>query len=283
MDLNAVNIFIQVIECGSFTEAAEALKMTKSTVSRKVSELEDNLGVRLITRSTRSMILTPEGEHFYQSGIKMLDIMEKAELEVSVNQEVIKGPIKMVMPIEVGHQVVGPLIHQFLQLYPQVNINLELTNRDVDVIGEGVDLYVQIGELEDTNLVSRCATYSRRVLVASPAYLAKFGEIQKPEDIKATYKIINIDNKAVKKIKGHLENEDGSIVRLNLTSQLTVNTITAGANACIDGLGLAILPLFICEPPDIAISLIYAERKLMPKRKKLLIDYLLSHFNDSFK
>jgi len=298
MDLNAVNIFIQVIECGSFTEAAQVLKITKSTVSRKLSELEEHLGVRLITRSTRSMILTPEGELFYQSGIRMLEVMDKAELELSANQDLIRGPIKVVMPFEVGQLVVGPLINQFLRLYPHVNVHLELTNRDVDVIAEGIDIYAQIGELEDSNLVSRYTGVSKRILVASPEYLAEFGMINEMEDLKPPHKIINIDNKAIKKAKWYLQAEDGTIARLNLSSQLTTNTTTACCNACIDGLGLAIMPMFFCDEhiktgklvhllpelkaPDVPVSLIYAERKLMPKRKKLLIDYLVEQLHNRF-
>ncbi|MCG7495417.1 LysR family transcriptional regulator [Vibrio sp. Of7-15] len=294
MDLNAVSVFTQVVDSGSFTHAAEILKMTKSTVSRKLAELEQHLGVRLITRSTRSLVLTPEGERFYQSSIQMLEIMNQAELEVSANQDLVRGPLNVVLPVELGHQVLAAYIHGFLHEYPNVTMNLELTNREVDIIGEGIDLYAQIGELVDSNLVSRYLTASKRALVASPDYLNRFGEIQTHLDLKAPHQMIEVFNKAARLPKWHLQPEGGESVQIDMPCQLRVNTITACLTACIDGLGIAVLPEFICldhfksgklvrllpeyKMPEVSVSLVYADRQLMPKRKKVFIDYLLTAF-----
>lgn len=295
MDLNAVNVFVQVVECGSFTHAAESLTMTKSTVSRKLDELEQHLGVRLITRSTRSLVLTAEGERFYHSSQQMLEILSQAELEVSANQDLIRGPLNVVFPVELGHQVLSGYIHQFLLQYPHVTMNLELTNREVDIIAEGIDLYAQIGELEDSNLISRYLTASPRVLVASPDYLQQFGFITSHKDLKPPHQLIEAVNKAARLPKWHLQLENGKSVQINLPHRLRVNTITACLKACIDGLGIAVLPEFICREhfesgklirllpdypmPEVQVSLVYADRKLMPKRKKMLIDFLLDSFN----
>lgn len=294
MDLNAVTVFTQVVDCGSFTHAAEVLNMTKSTVSRKLAELEQHLGVRLITRSTRSLVLTPEGERFYQSSMQMHEIMNQAELEVSANQDLIRGPLNVVLPVELGHQVLAKYIHSFLLEHPNVTMNLELTNREVDIIGEGIDLYAQIGELVDSSLVSRYLTTSRRVLAASPEYLEQFGEIKTPKDLKSPFRMIEVSNKAARLPKWKLQLDDGESELIELPSQLKVNTITACLTACVDGLGLAVLPEFICrdhfktgrlvhllpeyDMPQVSVSLVYADRQLMPKRKKVFIDYLLTAF-----
>ncbi|MEZ9290358.1 LysR substrate-binding domain-containing protein [Vibrio lentus] len=294
MDLNAVTVFTQVVDCGSFTHAAEALNMTKSTVSRKLAELEQHLGVRLITRSTRSLVLTPEGERFYQSSMQMQEIMNQAELEVSANQDLIRGPLNVVLPVELGHQVLAQYIHSFLKEHPNVTLNLELTNREVDIIAEGIDLYAQIGELADSSLVSRYLTTSKRTLVASPEYLEQFGEIKTPSDLKSPFRLIEVVNKAARLPKWHLQLKGGESVLIDLPYQLRVNTITACLTACVDGLGLAVLPEFICrehfktgrlvrllpeyEMPEVSVSLVYADRQLMPKRKKVFIDYLLTAF-----
>jgi len=294
MDLNAVTIFTQVVDCGSFTHAAEALNMTKSTVSRKLAELEQHLGVRLITRSTRSLVLTPEGERFYQSSIQMHEIMSQAELEVSANQDLIRGPLNVVLPVELGHQVLAKYIHSFLKEHPNVTLNLELTNREVDIIAEGIDLYAQIGELLDSSLVSRYLTTSKRALVASPEYLEQFGDIKTPADLKPPFRLIEVVNKAARLPKWHLQLEDGESILIELPCQLRVNTITACLTACVDGLGIAVLPEFICrdhfqtgklirllpeyDMPEVSVSLVYADRQLMPKRKKVFIDYLLTAF-----
>ncbi|MEL0607052.1 LysR family transcriptional regulator [Vibrio echinoideorum] len=294
MDLNAVTVFTQVVDCGSFTHAAEALNMTKSTVSRKLAELEQHLGVRLITRSTRSLVLTPEGERFYQSSIQMHEIMSQAELEVSANQDLIRGPLNVVLPVELGHQVLAKYIHSFLKEHPNVTLNLELTNREVDIIAEGIDLYAQIGELLDSSLVSRYLTTSKRALVASPEYLEQFGDIKTPADLKPPFRLIEVMNKAARLPKWHLQLEDGESILIELPCQLRVNTITACLTACVDGLGIAVLPEFICrdhfqtgklirllpeyDMPEVSVSLVYADRQLMPKRKKVFIDYLLTAF-----
>ncbi|MGF1778333.1 LysR substrate-binding domain-containing protein [Vibrio nomapromontoriensis] len=294
MDLNAVSVFTQVVDCGSFTHAAELLNMTKSTVSRKLAELEEHLGVRLITRSTRSLVLTPEGEQFYQSSVQMLEIMNQAEIQVSSSQDLVRGKLNVVLPVELGHQVLASYIHGFLKAYPHVTMHLELTNREVDVIGEGVDLYAQIGELVDSSLVSRYLTTSSRVLVASPQYLAQFGQVSTHQDLTSPHKMIEVFNKAARLPKWHLQLEGGESVQIDLPYQLRVNTISACLTACIDGLGMAVLPEFICREhiqagrlisllpdykmPEVSVSLVYAERKLMPKRKKVFIDYLLTAF-----
>ncbi|MGD8109061.1 LysR substrate-binding domain-containing protein [Vibrio sp. TRT 17S01] len=294
MDLNSVTVFTQVVDCGSFTHAAETLNMTKSTVSRKLVELEQYLGVRLITRSTRSLVLTPEGEAFYQSSLQMLEIMNQAELEVSANQDLVRGPLNVVLPVELGHQVLGSYIHQFLLDYPHVTMNLELSNREVDIIGEGIDLYAQIGDLEDSNLVSRFLTSSKRALVASPTYLAQFGEITSHQDLTAPHHLVEVFNKAARLPKWHLQPDSGESYHIDLPYRLRVNTITACLKACIDGLGIAVLPEFICREhfvsgalvhllpeyrmPEVQVSLVYADRKLVPKRKKVFIEYLLNAF-----
>ena len=291
MDLNAVSVFVQVVECGSFTHAAEVLDMTKSTVSRKLAELEQHLGVRLITRSTRSLVLTPEGERFYTSSLQMLEIMNQAELEVTANQDLIRGPLRVVFPVELGQQVLAPYIHQFLHEYPNVTMNLELTNREVDIVGEGIDVYAQIGELVDSSLVSRYLATSTRVIVASPKYLDKFGDIESHEDLVPPHKMVQVSNKAARVPKLTITPPNGEQVPIELPFQLRVNTVTACLSACIDGLGIAVLPEFICrehfesgklvlllpdyQMPGVSVSLVYAERQLMPKRKKEFIDYLL--------
>lgn len=293
MDLNSIAIFAQVVECGSFTQAAEALDLTKSTVSRKVADLEQHLGVRLLTRSTRHLVLTPEGENYYQSCSQMLEIMEQAELEVTANQDLIRGRINVVMPVEMGQQVMGGYIHDFLKLYPNVTIHLELSNREVDIIAEGIDLYAQVGEVSDSSMVARQFHISRRVMVASPQYLEQYGEIHTPADLKPPHHQVRVYNKAVKLPNWQLA-RDGEEVTVELPYKLRVNSITSSLMACVDGLGIALLPEFICrehfaagrlvrllpewEVPTAPVSFVYPQRKLIPKRLRVLIDYLIERF-----
>ncbi len=292
MDFNTIAMFTQVVECGSFTQAAEVLDLTKSTISRKVAELEAHLGVRLLTRSTRNLVLTQEGEVFYQSCVQMLEIMDQAELEVMANQDLIRGRLNVAMPVELGQQVLGKYIHDFLKLYPNVTIHLELTNREIDIIGEGIDLYAQVGDVTDSSLVARPFHSSRRILVASPEYLAQYGDIKRPEDLAPPHHQIKLSNAV--KLPNWLLTQADEQVRIDLPYRLRVNTITSSLMACVDGLGIAMLPEFICREhleagrlvrllpdwymPKVPVSFVYAQRKLMPKRLRVFIDYMMERF-----
>ncbi|KDM93290.1 LysR family transcriptional regulator [Photobacterium galatheae] len=292
MDLNAWAMFAQVVECGSFTQAAATMDITKSTLSRKIAALEKDLGVRLLTRSTRNLVLTHEGETFYRSCRQVVEITNQAELEVSANQELIRGRLNVVMPVELGQKVFGKSMNEFLKRYPHVSLHLELSNREVDLIAEGIDLYVQVGDMNDSGMVARPFHSSRRILVASPEYLAAHGEIMTPADLAAPHHQIKIFN-AVKLNAWELE-KDHQNVQIDLPYRFRVNTITSAVSACVDGLGIAMLPEFICrehldkkelirilpdwQSPVVPISFVYPQRELIPKRLRLFIDFLLARF-----
>ncbi|WP_122035551.1 LysR family transcriptional regulator [Aliivibrio sp. EL58] len=292
MDLNNITILNQVIDSGSFTQAATNLGMTKSTVSRKLAELEEHLGVKLITRSTRKLGLTQEGEIFYQASVKVLDIMQQTELELTANQNLIRGHLNLAMPVEIGHNVMSDYINSFLKRYPEVSINLEMTNREVDIIGDSIDLYVQIGEINDSSLVARTIDFSERIIAASPEYLSNYGYIETPEDLQAPHHQIKVVNAV--KVPNLYFNQVDKAIRVNLPYRLKVNTVTACKSACLSGLGIASLPEFICREhinngelirilpdwdlPRVAISLVFPQNKLLPKRLRAFIDHVLERF-----
>ncbi|MBD1568163.1 LysR family transcriptional regulator [Aliivibrio fischeri] len=292
MDLNNITLLNQVVDSGSFTQAATNLGMTKSTVSRKLAELEEHLGVKLITRSTRKLGLTQEGEIFYQASVKVLDIMQQTELELTANQNLIRGHLNLAMPVEIGHNVMSDYINSFLKRYPEVSINLEMTNREVDIIGDGIDLYVQIGEINDSSLVARTIDFSERIIAASPEYLNNYGYIQTPEDLQAPHHQIRVVNAV--KVPNLYFNQVDKAIRVNLPYRLKVNTVTACKSACLSGLGIASLPEFICREhinngelvrilpdwdlPRVAISLVFPQNKLLPKRLRAFIDHVLERF-----
>lgn len=292
MDLNSVTILNQVVDSGSFTQAAINLGMTKSTVSRKLAELEDQLGVKLITRSTRKLGLTQEGDILYRASVRVLDIMQQTELELTANQDLIRGHLKLAMPVEIGHHVMAEYINSFLVRYPKVSIDVEMTNREVDIIGDSIDLYVQIGDINDSSLVARTIDFSERIIVASPQYLASYGDITKPEELQSPHHQIKVSN-AVKAPTFNFNQLDKEI-RVNLPYRLKVNTITACKSACLSGLGIASLPEFLCREhinngeliqilpdwdlPKVAISLVFPQNKLLPKRLRAFIDHVVDYF-----
>lgn len=293
MDLNAVAIFAKVVESGSFTLASESLKLTKSTVSRKVLELENQLGVKLLVRTTRHLATTAEGQTFYQSCSEMLSIMESAEQEICESQSTIRGHINIAMPIELGHQMLMPYIDAFLLRYPEVTINLDLTNRHIDLIADGVDLHCQIGEPKLSNNVARLFYSSNQQLVASPNYLKQHPKIHHPHDLRTNHKRVKLSRPQLESLWMFSNGEQQ--ITVELPHQLSVNTITSSLTATIDGLGVSVLPEYLCRPhiqsgkltrllpewliPTVGISFVYPERKLMPKRLRVLLDFLLSELS----
>lgn len=291
-DLNTVAIFARVVDRQSFTQAAVELELTKSTVSRKVAELERYLGVRLLTRSTRQLVLTSEGDAFYRSCSHILDILKQSELEVTASHDLVCGTLKMVMPVEVGKGFIGDCIKAFMALHPNLKIHLELSNRKVDIIKESFDVMIQVGEIEDSSLIVRTFHYSTRVLVASPQYIEQYGLPQSLADLKAPHQQIRMSSNVRTGNKNVLE---------GLPYRFKVNTLSAALDVCLDGFGITYIPEFLCSnlitegklihilpslyatQVPIPVSFIYPERDLMPRRLRAFIDFTITHFQDEIQ
>ncbi|MEH6530140.1 MAG: LysR family transcriptional regulator [Photobacterium frigidiphilum] len=286
-DLNTLEMFARVVACHSFTQAAAELEITKSTISRKIAELEKHLGTRLLTRSTRTLVLTKEGKTFYQSCVHIIELIEQTELEVMASHDLIRGPLNIVMPVEVGNGLLGRCMKEFMKLHPHVTIHLELSNRKVDLIAEGIDLKVQVGELDESSLIARTFHYSTRILVASPEYLAEYGTPIILGDLKAPHQQI--------KNSSSIRTADKNVLA-GLPYRFNVNTINSLLEACLDGFGITFMPEFICKEhivsgrlvhvlPDvysaqIPVSFVYPERKLISKRLRAFIDFTIMRFEE---
>ncbi|QWL59358.1 LysR family transcriptional regulator [Aeromonas jandaei] len=290
MDLNAALILVRIVDKGSFTAAAQELGMTKAMVSRRIAELELRLGVRLLYRSTRQLTLTEEGEKYYRHCSKAVEALTEAELMLSASQQEVTGTLKMAVPIETGQLVVGRLVAKFLQAYPGLQVELELTNRVVDPISEGLDAVVRIGDMSDSNLAARRLWSTGRLLCASPAYLARSPAIKRPEDL-ANHERVTVSS-------GFLASHwcfelDGKEVLVDPPSRFRVNNITCAREAAKAGLGLASIPAMLCQEelasgelvavlpewqqPKVSIYLLFPERQLMPRKLRAFIDFMVEN------
>lgn len=182
-DLNSLVIFAQVVESNSFSEAARRLKMPTSTVSRRVADLERELGVRLIERSTRSLRLTDVGSEVLEHARRSADVSEAVGNIASNHLSKVTGTLRLAAPPSISDSLLAPLIIAFQASYPDVRVQVFITERIVDQIAEGVDLAFRVGELEDSSLVARRILTYRHQLVASPAYLAKCKAPKNPDDL----------------------------------------------------------------------------------------------------
>jgi DNA-binding transcriptional LysR family regulator len=182
-DLNSLVVFAKVVEANSFSEAARRLKMPVSTVSRRIAELEDQLGVRLLERSTRSLRLTELGAEVLEQAIRSAEIGEAVSSIVSNRLSDVAGTLRLSAPPSISDTLLTPLITAFQASYPNVRVQILVTDRFVDHIAEGIDLVFRLGALKDSSLVARKLLTYRHQLVASPAYLAGCQPPSKPQDL----------------------------------------------------------------------------------------------------
>jgi len=181
MDLNEMLVFTRVVQAGSFTAAARALDMPKSSVSRKVSDLEDRLGVRLLQRTTRKLGLTDAGRLYFERSARIVAETEEADHAVTELQAVPRGRLRVTAPL--SFYMLGPMVSSFLQRYPDVQLELVCTDRRVDLVEEGFDVAIRAGPLDDSTLIARSLGGLRRLLLASPAYLRRHGAPREPAEL----------------------------------------------------------------------------------------------------
>lgn len=173
-DLNSLVVFAKVVEATSFSEAARRLKMPLSTVSRRVAELEDELGVRLLERTTRSLRLTPVGSEVFEFAQRGAELGEAVGNIASQHLKTLSGVLRLSAPPSISDSLLAPIVGAFQAAHQQVRIQILVTERMVDHIEEGVDLVFRLGALKDSRLVARRILTYRHQLLASPAYLANF-------------------------------------------------------------------------------------------------------------
>ena len=175
--------FVRVADARSFTIAAEQLGLSRSAVGKCVTRLEDQLGVRLLHRTTRSVTPTDEGEAFYERSVRILADLEDAELAMVSRSERPRGRLRLDLPVSFGRLHVLPLLHRFMETWPEVVVNVTFTDRYIDLIDEGVDLALRIGGEDDSRLVARTLAPHRLVTCATPGYLATQGTPRTPADL----------------------------------------------------------------------------------------------------
>ncbi|HKX06550.1 MAG TPA: LysR family transcriptional regulator [Stellaceae bacterium] len=286
MDLNELRVFTKVAEAGSFTLAGKRLGMPKSTVSLQIARLEERLGVRLLQRTTRKLRLTEEGGAFYERCRRVMEDIDDAERSVMQEVERPRGHLRITAPVEFGTVFLGPWIAEYLSLYPDVSIELELTSRIVDIVEESYDLAIRTGHLATSSHIARKLGAVSRHLYASPAYIERRGMPPTPEALKEHACL------------GHRSQADGpSWIMTNGTLEFTIkvycpliaNSFAMLCDAAAHGVGIAILPDYICREavrggqlarvlpdwsvPSADIFVVYPTRRLIAPRVRSFLDF----------
>jgi DNA-binding transcriptional LysR family regulator len=293
MDLNRVAIFARVVVDGGMSAAARTLRVPKSTVSRAVSLLEEELGVRLLQRSTRKMSLTDAGTAFFERASRGLTGLEEAAAAVVDMQGALRGPIKITAPADAGAWLLGPLITRFVQLNPGVLIDAVLTARLVDLVEEGFDLALRAGQLRDSTLVARKLGAVDPGLFASPAYLARKGtpttvpELSRHECVlfrapggHATWSLVGPAGEESVDVTGAIVGDDFLFIHRLLVLGGGVGLLPAflGAAECASGALVRVLPRHCLRGGPL--HLVYPSTRYLPQRVVSFRDFILGELGE---
>ena len=235
--------FIAVVEAGSFTAAAERLDVAKSAVSRRVSSLEERLGVQLLRRTTRRLNLTETGKSFYEHSARILADLDEAEAAVLQQHGELRGQLRVALPLSFGAGHMYRPIAEFSRRHPRVRFDLDLNDRRIDLIAEGVDLAVRIGRLADSSLIARRLFEARTVICASPDYLERRGTPQTPDELADHDCLVysNLPDPA----KWVCNDADGVRHAIEVPMTMMASSGDFLCAAAIEGLGLVMQPTFI--------------------------------------
>lgn len=282
-------VFTQAVKGGSLSAAGRELGISLAVASKRLQRLEEQLGVRLLNRSTRQLSLTDEGAEYYHYCVRILAELEEGEELVTRGSKEPKGNLKVTMPAAFGRLHIAPLVPEFLTRYPAIKLTLHLTDSIVDIIDQGYDLAVRIGDLKDSSLVAKSIGLDRRVVVATPSYLARYGAPRTPQDLAEHNALLfagkdhwnftgpNAEEVSVK-VSGNLDTNNCDALReaIHADLGLALRPLWDVWQDLRDGRLVRLLPAYI--PPTYPINAVYPSRRLMPKKTRVFIAHLLQRF-----
>ena len=284
--LRAMETFVRIVEGGSLTAAADALKVSLPSVVRTLAALEAALGLRLLNRTTRRIALTDEGREYHAHCRRVLADVDDAEAAMSARRRTPRGRLRLTAPVMFGRMHVAPVVTDFLVRHRALQVDLMLLDRVVDLVEEGVDTGVRIGHLPDSSLVATAVGQTRRVICASPAYLKRAGTPATPASL-ADHACVSFEGLAP---SHEWPVADGDVTaRVAVRPVLASNQIDAVIDACARGVGIG---QFLCyqvqallddgvlrrvlrqhEPPALPIHVIYPHARLLSSNVRAFVDF----------
>lgn len=289
MNLNDIKVFISVVEAGSFAGASSFLAMPSTTVSRKVVQLEESLGVKLLHRSTRKLSLTEDGCHYFQLCQQHLVALEEANDLMMQSQSEPKGKIRISSPLDFAIQYAQPWITEFLKEYPEISIELDTSDSYINMVEDRIDVAFRSGQLQDSSLIARRIGPKHSICCASPEFLKAIDEIKHPEDLTKLNCLV---------MGKSLSNNQWQFIQQDKTYQVSVSgrysttSMHLLIESALNGLGLAYVPIALVkehiesgqlmqvltnfETPQSNMFVIYQSHKYMTKAIRLFIDHILA-------
>ncbi|MGJ4908256.1 LysR family transcriptional regulator [Bradyrhizobium sp. SZCCHNR1015] len=289
--LSSLRAFVKVVESGSFAEAGRQLRLSRSAISKYIGELEQSLGVQLIVRTTRHASPTETGQLYFERAVAILAELDAADQAVSQSQAAPRGLLRVNAPMSFGTMRLGPVVADFMARYPELQLQIVLSDDLLDPVQDGFDVTLRIAELESSSLVARRIMPVERVICAAPAYLARHGTPESPEELRRhtslTYGFLLTGN------QWKLTGRDGDHW-VQPAWSLCVNNAEVLRDVAIKGQGVALIPRFIAADalesgalaailsdyaaPPLALYAIYPPTRHLSVKVRLFIDFLVEHF-----
>jgi len=286
--------FVRIVEAGSITKAAEQLGLAKSGVSRRLAELETRLGVRLLNRTTRRSSLTEAGRSYYEGAVKLLSDVAELDAQVADSEASLQGSLKLAAPLSFGLGHLAPAIEEFIRSHPAVRIDIDFSDRQIDLVGQGVDLAIRIAELRDSSLKARRICPVRLMLCASPAYLERHGSPRTATDL-AKHQVLHYDIGGGPVLR-LADGRDGE-QPLHIKPALVANNGDFLRDMAIAGHGIILTPSFIAWqavamgelvpilqalwPPPLNAYAVYPQSRYLSRRARAFIDFLTERFGEN--
>jgi DNA-binding transcriptional LysR family regulator len=287
--IDRFRIFARVVECASFTRAADRLGLPRSSVSAAVRELEGRLGARLLHRTTRKVAPTPEGTALYERCLRLIADVEETESLFRGTAVRPSGRLRVDVPGRIGRLIIAPALPQFLDRYPEIDLDLGVTDRAVNLVEDSADCVLRVGVLADSGLIARPIGTLALINVASPAYLDRYGLPVTPADL-VNHLAVNYASPSSGRIEEWEWSENGQIRRLRMRGRVSVNSAEAYIECCLAGLGLIQVPAYDVkshvasgalisvlpgyEALPMPMTLLYSHRQHLSRRLQVFADWL---------
>ena len=288
-----MSVFVKIVDAGSISKAAQQLGIAKSAVSRRLSELERRLGVVLLTRTTRTSSVTEAGRSYYSRAVQILGDVSELDADISSKDIALEGVMNIAVPFSFGLLHLTAAIDEFTHIHPGLTVNLNFSDRQVDLIEEGFDLAIRIADLKDSSLIARKLAPIRFKLCASPKYLTQNGTPTKLKDLKNHAGLhYSYSHGSVWKFIG----QDGHIQSVKVPVKMIANNGDFLKDMAIAGHGIAVLPTFIISQdienenltsilddysiPHLNAYLVYPQTRHLSRRVRIFINYLVSRFGE---
>ena len=292
--LEDMQVFVRVVDAGGIGRAATQLGMAKSAVSRRLSELESRLGLRLINRTTRTSSLTDAGRAYYERARQVLDDVAEMNAMTSNEDASPQGTMHLAVPLSFGLSHLAPALDDFTQLHPKLVLNLDFSDRHVDLVEEGFDVAFRIADMKDSSLKARVICPIRHCLCASPEYLERFGNPKTPEDLQ-DHRWLRYQATPAASIK--LIDREQKEHKVRMSTTLIANNGDFLNQMAIAGRGIVLSPTFISYQalkegklirvlesyslPIMQAYAVYPQTRYLSQRVRLLVDFLVERFGDN--